>query len=342
MTVLELDAESILTRAPRQLFPGSPEEVRSAFKRLAVKWHPDHNRTDPRAATVFNHLRKARDAALGKTSEQQLILTRKRAGDKFALDYISSGKSETGQWFVGASTVSYLVDPALEDLCLPAVSMKWEFYNDQMKNEMTKYLPNRVKWEDTTSGLFLSYRRTPDQLLLSQLLQWEKVRGGTGLPDSRHVMWMISSLLNTCCYLEVTKTSHCALIPEYLLVSPEEHSVALTGPPLYATPWGQRPKAVPSAVLEAFPRLRAPDFKVTDSKLDLTMVRWLAMRALGHNNMAMLARDTSLREDMRKWVTSPAPTSAIKDYTVWEKARGKRTFTPYDATASEMLSALGV
>jgi hypothetical protein len=339
VSTLELDADEILRRAPRQLFPGDEAAVKSAFKRMAHKWHPDHCGGHPRAAEVFDHLRKARDAALGKTTERRLVLTRKRAGDKFALDYVLSGRCDAGTHYVGVSTVSYLIDSSLEDLCLPAINMKWEFHNDKMKGEMTKYLPNRVKWEDTTEGIFLAYRRNPDQILLSHLLEWERQRGRT--PDYQHVMWMISSLLNTCCYLEVTKTAHCGIVPEYLLVSPEQHSVALTGPPLYATPRGMRPKAVPQAVLQAFPRMRSPDYKVTDSKVDLTMVRQLALGALGHNNMAVLARDTALPEGLRKWLSSPAPESAIEDYKAWEKARGKRSFHHYEATAAEMHAALG-
>ncbi len=153
-------------------------------------------------------------------------------------------------------------------------------------------------------------------------------------------MWLVSSLLNTLCYLEIQKTSHCALLPHYLLLSPDMHTVALCGPPMYATPFGTRPKAVPQEVLAAYPRLRAPGVKVEDSKLDLTMLRRTAMLAVGLSNPALLARNTTLPEGMRKWLASPAPTSALADYAAWESARGKRNFANYGITASEMYVAL--
>ncbi len=203
---------------------------------------------------------------------------------------------------------------------------------------MTKYLPRRNRFETTTDGTLLVYKRNSDQILMSDLLSWEGRQAAA--IDYRHVMWMISSLLNTCCYLEIQKTAHCALLPHYMLVSPDMHSVALTGPPLYATPYGTRPKAVPQAVLDAYPRLRNPGTTVDDSRIDLLMVRRLALQALGVKNTALLARDTRLPEGMRKWLASPAPKSALKDYAAWENARGKRAFTPYGTTASEMYVAL--
>ncbi len=330
-----MTGEAILAQRPSQLFPGDAAAVKRRFHELAKEWHPDHRHGED-AAKVFQHLLRCRDAALrGEEGLERVTFTRAREGTKFALDYLHAGTCDAGKHYVSYSAVSYLVRPELADLCGPAINLRWEFADTKMATEMTKYLPDRVKHEETTEGAFLAYRRSSDQILLSDLLRWEQARGATGM-DPRHVMWLISSLLNTCCYLEISKTAHCGLVPEYLLVSPDMHSVALTGPVLYATPYGTRPKAVPQAVLDAFPRLRSPDFKVENSTLDLTMVRRMAMRALGRNNIATLKNDTALHAGLRTWLCSPAPTSALKDYVAWEELRGKRSFTTYDSTAEQM------
>lgn len=337
-----MDAKQILASRPSQLLPGDNAAVKRRFGELVRVWHPDHC-SRPDARDVFQHIVKCRDARLrGEEGLQRMVFTRTRPGPdqkpKFALDYIHSARTECGAVFVSYDNVSYLVEPGHAAFAEPAVNMRWQFPDAKVEAEMTKYLPRRNRAEHTEQGLLLVYKRNSDQMLLSDLLAYEAKQGRT-IPH-RHVMWMISSLLNTCCYLEIQKTSHCALLPHYLLVSPDMHAVALTGPPMYATPFGQRPKAVPKEVLAAWPRLRAPDTVIENSLLDLTMVRLLARRALGQSNVALLARDTSLPEGLRQWVCSPAPKSALKDYTAWEAARGKRTFTPYDNTASEMYVGL--
>lgn len=337
-----MEAAQILASRPSQLFKGSQAEIKSQFTKLAMVWHPDHCKR-PDAEDVFQHILKCRDAALrGEEGLQRVIFTRTRPQadqkPKFALDYVHQLPIECGTVFVSYENISYLVAPEQESLTAPALNMRWAFPDKKMEQEMTKYLPRRNRFEHTTQGTLMVYKRNSDQLLLSDLLAWEKSQGRT--IDYRHVMWMISSLLNTCCYLEIQKTAHCALLPHYLLVSPDMHSVALVGPPLYATPFGTRPKAVPQAVLNMFPRLRTPGTLIEDSRLDLTLVRALARQALGVTNPALLARDTLLPEGLRKWLSSPAPKSALKDYKAWEEARGKRAFTPYGTTASEIYVAL--
>ncbi len=337
-----MTADQILAQRPSQLFSGAEADVKRRFNQLMMQWHPDHSK-DPNAADVFQHILKCRDAALrGEDELRSVVFTRKRpsAGqaDKFKLAYVHSAPVECGQLYVSYDNISYLVSAQHETYTLQALGMRWSFPDKKVEQEMTKYLPRRNRWEETTQGTLMVYRRNSDQILLSDLLAWE--RKAHGKVDYRHVMWMVSSLLNTCCYLEVQKTAHLGLLSHYLLASPDMHSVALTGPPMYATPFGQRPKAVPAKVLELFPRLRAPDAVVENSRIDLMLVRALAMEALGHSNPALLARDKDLPEGMRQWLTASAPTSAVKDYMAWEKARGARKFTAYGTTASEMYVAL--
>lgn len=338
-----MDGPKILAARPSQLFPGDAAAVRRKFGELVRAWHPDHC-ARPEAADVFQHIVKCRDAVLrGEEGLQNVTFTRSSPvatgqKPKFRLDYIHAVRTECGTAYVSYDNVSYLVEPPHKAFADQAVAMRWNFPDKRVENEMTKYLPRGNRVEHTTAGTLMVYRRNSDQMLLSDLLAYERKKGNP-IPY-QHVMWMISSLLNTCCYLEIQKTSHCALLPHYLLVSPDMHSVALTGPPMYATPFGTRPKAVPQEVLSLFPRLRTAGVVVEDSRVDLTLVRSMARQVLGQSNPALLARDTTLPEGLRKWLCSPAPASALKDYVAWEEARGKRTFTPYNSTASEMYAGL--
>lgn len=334
-----MQAQQILKAGPRELFPGGSAEIKNKFKKLAGQWHPDHC-TDPQSSEVFQHILKCRDAALRGDEHVEAYTFRRAAPEEgesaeFKLAYMRARNFEMGKVLVSQTNVSYLVAKDNLGLAEQAQRQRWQFFDKKMEQEMSKYLPRPNRTIATTEGRLMVYRRESDQILLADLLDWEK-----GKVDPRHVMWMVSSLLNTCCYLEVTRTAHCALLPQYLLVSPDMHSVAITGPALYATPWGHRPKAVPSEVLDAYPLLRVKETKVEDSRLDLTLVRRMAMRALGHTNPALLARDSAVKQGLRDWICSPAPKSAVSDYVAWEKLRGNRTFTPYETTASEMYVAL--
>ena len=337
-----MNAETILASRPSQLFRGAESDIKKKFRELASQWHPDHCRL-PQAEDVFQHILRCRDAALrGEEGLHRVVFERLVSrGDqkpKFALDYVRSFATENGVVYISYDNVSYLITDDKLGLVDPVTRRKWAFPDKKMEVEMTKYLPRSNRVEQTKDGPLLVYKRNSDQILLVDLLAWHKQTGKT--MDARHVMWIISSLLNTLCYLEVQKTAHCAILPHYLLVSPDLHTVALTGPVLYATPFGTRPKAVPHKVLALHPRLKAPEAVVENSRLDLLCLRSLTMECLGLTNPALLARDTALHKGLKDWMLSKAPDSAVKDYVAWEKLRGKRAFTAYETTASEMYVAL--
>lgn len=334
-----MQAEEILALTPTRLFPGGLESVKSKFRQLAAAWHPDHC-ADPKAAEVFQHILRCRNAVMAPAEGKlRLQFTRSSpaAGEarQFTLEALHGGTFEAGKIFVSASNVSFLVEKDPLNLVPQAMKRRWQFFDGKMQHEISKYLPQYNKSVETTEGFLTVYRREPDQILLSDLLRWHG-----GKLEPAHVMWVISSLLNLCSYFEVAKVAHCAILPHYVLLNLEQHRASLTGPPLYATPWGHRPVAVPTEVLRAYPALSVKKTVLSDSRLDMTMVRKLAMNALGHTNPGLLANDRTLHQGLRDWLKTPAPASAVEDYVNWEKLRGKRRFTQYPATASEIYVAL--
>lgn len=334
-----MQAEEILATTPTRLFPGGPDKVKARFRELAAAWHPDHC-ADPKAAEVFQHILRCRNAVLAAPEgklRMQFTRTSPAAGEarQFTLEALHGSTFESGKILVSLSNVSYLVERDPLKLVPQAMKRRWEFFDGKMQHEISKYLPQHNKSVETTEGFLTVYRREPDQILLSDLLRWQG-----GKLEPAHVMWVVSSLLNLCSYFEVAKVAHCAILPHYVLLNLEQHRASLTGPPLYATPWGHRPVAVPKEVLGAYPSLAVKSNVVADSRLDLTLVRKLAMNALGHTNPALVANDKNLHPGLRQWLTTPAPASAVEDYVNWEKLRGKRRFTQYPATASEVYVAL--
>lgn len=331
-------ARKILDSSPAELFSGSEADVRDQFKKLAKIWHPDQCR-DPEAHRVFQYIQRCRDIVLGKPVDGRRSFERRVGTAKFNVDFLTQHRAEFGEILVTQSNVCYLIPREFDDLVEVARKMRWSYRSKNIENAMSRHLPRSTVTEDTKEGTLMAYRRSRTQALMRDLISYEKSRGG-GKVCELDVMWMVSSLLNLCCYLEIEKTSHCALTPDFLLVDLQDHSVSLTGPPLFAVPFWRRPKAVPREVLSSFPRLRSPSFTVNDSTLDLTMVRVLAMNLVGHKSHVTMRRDTSLPSGLRDWLGSPAPSSALVDYRAWEETRGKRAFHRYDGTARDVYDEL--
>lgn len=331
-----MTADAILSMTPGELFSGSKDDISHQFKTYAKLWHPDRNK-DPEAINVFQHLKRSMDVVLGKSNDHRLTLTR-LDGTKFNLDYVRVHEVGFGKIYVSKSSISYLINKKFSKLAEPAAKRKWSYINDSIKKEMTRFLPIPVKVEETTDGWFMAYRRKSSQVLARDLLDYNKLTGTPVEPLS--VMWMISGLLNIASYLDVHKVSHNAINPNFLLFDLEDHSVSLTGPAIFAVPFGFRPKAVPVKTLDLFPRIRVETFKAENSLIDLTLIRALALQLIGRKNSPSIRTDDALPIGLRTWLLSSAPSHAVTDYAVWESKRGKRKFHKYGITAKDVYSRL--
>lgn len=323
------NAASILAASPKALFTGDAALINSEFRKYARQWHPDHNK-DEQAAEVMEHLIRSRDRALKKDFGPSIVLERED-GSKFRMEYLTMRVADGVTVFVGVSSVAYLVNDAINDLVARAVNRKWKFANSDMEKEMIRFLPVFVREIKLKSGRLLVYRRTPDQVLMSDLIAHEKI-------VSPHASWMITRMLNIACYLEYAGVSHLSIAPEFLLVSLEHHGVSLTGPALYITPCGQRPKAAPRRTIEAIPRLKISD-TMAEGRFDLQLIRQTALDLLGDPSGNRIRNDPAIRQETVQWVSSVPAKSAIADYTAWEKSLGERKFVAYPKSARDIYAA---
>ena len=327
-----LTANQILSRTWRQLFSaGDSALIQREWRDYARIWHPDVSK-DPRAAEVMSHVTAARDRALNGP-RLEFAEFRTKEGKLFTFSYFSRRPWEAGEIFVTESTVVYRVSKDFADLAYEDEKRQWHFQDDRLRDEMTRFLPNRVRIvELSTEGRLMIYRRTKDQVLLGDLL--DRLPAGP-VPDV-HAMWMVSAMLNICTYLYLQDQTHFGFTPDVLLVSPEHHSVALTGPCLYLTEIPRRPQAVPSAVLSRWPQLRDKKAKVPYFVADTTEIRSIAMRALGVHDLATLRARDDVNSGLRTFIQSQPNKSTLEDYKNWADLRGKRKFTPYDLNPQQV------
>lgn len=329
-----MEAAQILCKLPAELFPGAPYAINKRFRELAKLWHPDHNKS-PEAPKVFEHLTRSKDYLLNGAGKS-VVLHQGDQGIRYG--YLSEHRLENIKVLSGATTISYLLTGQMQVWGRTAVKRKWEFHDDKQRAEMMRWLPEHHKLIEASEGMLVSYRRPHGDVLLSDLVDYHE-RIHTRIPPQA-VMWMVSGLLNIASYMEISGTAHGAFREEFIVVNLDDHEVRLEGPPLFACKFGTRPVYALSNTLRDWPILRTKHYVVPDSRMDLTLIRSLVMRLLGHKVARTLREDKEIPAGLVQWVLSPPPRNAVDDYVAWEDSRGKRAFHIYGLSARDVYVSL--
>jgi hypothetical protein len=333
---LQLAASEILgipASEPDRLFSMDAKCARSQLRSLNRYWHPDRN-SQSLAGWVFSHIQDLYQAALAKrrtgiwdTCDDLTIRTRNARCFRFR--YCNRYDLDSGQLFVGKRTMAQVFRPALSDLAAVAcnVAGNLDFADQHMRLAVGNYLPRGMRTLSTAESVVLVSEKSEEFVPLHHLLAHA---GGT-LP-ARHVAWIVSSLLNIGCYLQATGIAHQAISIEHLLVSPENHAIALSAGWEFATPLGTPVHALPCRSM----RLAPPDVlsrKLGDSRLDQFLVRATALDLLGSN-----LDDTP--SAMQSFLLLAPAATFIQDYERWQQTLwdsfGERRFIPLDITPDDI------
>lgn len=316
-----------LTRADAALlFPGDSGMIAQRYRTLARLWHPDRNPA-PEAAAVFAHVANlheaARQALTGFGKEARF---RTRDGRSFRFTWQTRRAAEAGEILVGRRHIVHRLAPDLDDLARAAAARTLPFAGAAMRAQMEPVLPRPVAVLDTADGMVFVHAKTPDQVLLADLLR-------LGPVEPRHAAWMITRLMNIACWFEWAGLVHGAIGPDCLLISPQHHKVALTGPLICTTNLAEPPQILPERTLSGLPHLAVPGADV-DRRVDPELVRLTIREALGDPAGTRLAADPAFPEPFATWLLMPGADGAQADFSAWERARdaafGPRRFVQWD------------
>lgn len=341
--VLLLSAEQLLSLPvdqPERLFAGDQAAMRHLYRRLAAKWHPDHN-DHPAAPLAFDRLRQLYQAACQRLEE----LSRRGPGIEefesddgrtFRLQYLRRHHFELGEMFIANHRVVFRIQPEHQDL--------WEnglrriedrsFADEAMQREMERYLPRLETHFMTAKGPVTVLHKDPGLVLLRDLVQHLG-----GKLDPRHAAWVLSSLHNLACYLEFAGLSHNAISAETYFVSPAGHFGALLGGWWYVVPVGSRLRALPSRTAEAIPGHLVADRQAT-VEIDLELIKALGRELLGdERGIGFLARP-DIPQPLFNAVRLPAAEDAVSAYQQWQNVLtssfGKRRFVELAVTPQDV------
>lgn len=328
---------------PERLFKGSPDDIKKASRLLAMRWHPDRN-PDPDALAVFQHIRRIVDKAEEKIARgawpgRGVARFTATDGAVYEINHLRRHRSELGTMYVAGTAVAFEIDRAHADLVRNAEHAVggFTYASERMREQIAPQLPAFpfVAAFRTETSYVIVMRKSPDMLLLRDVLD----HFDSSL-DPRHVAWIVSALLNLCCYFEYTGITHNALSPDTCFISPQAHSVALLGGWWYATRSGGRMVAAPAGTVAWGPH----DLLTTKRaaiRTDLELVRALGRELLGDIGGTRLARDSAAPQAMIDWLRLPASDNPIEEYRIWRTqvlhdSFGVRRFVELPLTQSDL------
>lgn len=300
---------------PERLFT-SPANVVTEHRALQKRWHPDAGGD----AKVFAHIEALRRAAEQKAHKGiwQLpgqIEISDRYGKRIRLKYRARRPFELGEMLIGLGIVTYIMPRAHEALVMNGLKQigHMRYPNETFRKSLEPHFPKVLRAFETETDWVVCIQKHSDEVLLADLI---KHLGGQ--IDPRHVAWIVSSLLNLACFLDVSEMTLNSMAVSTVFVSPAKHAVSLYGGWWYAAGAGKLLSHLPPETAPlASARLRA--HKVATSDLDLQCIKAIGRACLGDPTGGSLRGRADIPSPFSQFLQLPPAKSAFVEYERWPK-----------------------
>lgn len=317
-----LSADFILSTPvdePERVFQSTtPDGVEAKIRKLLKEWHPDvssHARAGEVTAQLNVLAAAARKRVRDGTWAEVGVVSWHSGSRRYRVRYRAKRSFELGTMYYGRGVAAYETKPEHQKLYSNALTrlstMHWA--DDKMKTEMSRFLPALMKsfTDDVTGRRVLLLDKPQGTYTVRDVVA---ARGGRLEPV--HAAWLMSGLLNVCCYLQWASLSHGDVSMDTVFMTPAEHSVSLLGGWWYAHPVGEKIESLPyrTACLAPPDSIR---MKLADERTDLLCARALVREALGSPSGMDMGGDVPL--PMTNFLRSPSSGSALEDYQVWKE-----------------------
>jgi hypothetical protein len=302
--------------SPGRLFPGDPSCNRQLFNELVKKWHPDHGGN----GEVLSHIKQLYDA-----SRKTKIDIQGRDGKHYQLQFLRQHEFELGHLFVCHKLAAFQIPKIREDFVLNGLRRIGEirYPNEEFQKSLEGYFPKVERMVETENDYWILMGKTEDALPIVDL------HSHMGTIPTKHVAWMVSSLLNLCCFMNINGLTHNGLTTKSVFVTPKNHAAFLLGGWWYSARINGDLKFLPPEVAACAPR-HITYLKKANPKVDLESVRQIARSISGS--------DTP--KPMREFFELPSADTAQVDYANWEKVLqdsfGARRFTELPILPSDI------
>lgn len=352
------DILSIPQDQPERLFPRDKSGIKSIFRKLSKKWHPDTNPGNKAASDVFAHISRLNESAKDKLESGRwetpgVFEIKQKSGKTAKIQYLKKQKFELGEFFICKDKLLYVIDKNCADFASNGINAikAFKYPNDKIKKQFKKQLPqNTKKFEAADGRQVIMMDRDPQMILLRDLLDSQG-----GKIDPKQVAWIMSRLHNMTCYLQANGLTHNAITLDTVFVLPKDqaykptkdkpisdkdHTIALLGGWWYASKEGDALTGLPAEAVSYAPR-DVLDEGRADRKIDHTLIRIIGRQLLGDITGVRLARDKNIPKPMADWLTLPGSGDAMKDFETWQQkvlinSFGKRRYVEMNVKASDI------
>ena len=313
------------------LFPYGEEEVKSKYKELVKKWHPDTN-SNPDALNVFTKITELYDKALellknGQWEKTNYILISKEDGKKIALNYDTYFDFELGTCYVTKTKIVYILGEDKKKYYNNAMQRinNLRYKDKKMEDDLSRFFPKIYQTFKTNNGEYvIVLDKTEDIYPLKKVYEYfgERI-------EDRHVAWIISRLCNLTCYLKFSGLVHNGININNCFVSPKDHSILLIGGWWYTTKEDERMIGTTKDIFSIM-SVSSKESKKSSSLTDLESVKLLGRQLLGETNCRKLSLDNSIPKPFINFLTGGSCNNPYEEFTKWDRALedsyGKRKF----------------
>lgn len=305
-----LNKEQILLiplNSPGRLFPGDSIHNKELYHDLLKRWHPDKGGD----GEVVGHIKQLYEA-----SKNTKIDINGRDGKHYQLHFLRKHEFELGEMFVCHKLAVFKIPRAREDFVLNGLKRIGEirYPNESFQKSLEGFFPKVERVVETNEDYWVLIGKTEDTLPIVDL------HSHMGFIPTKHVCWIVSSLLNLCCFMDINGLTHNGFTTKSVFITPKNHAAYLLGGWWYSARINGDIKFLPPEVAACTPR-HITRLKKADPKIDLESIRQIARSISG----------TDTPKPMREYFELPAANTAQEDYANWEKviieAFGTRKFT---------------
>lgn len=312
------------------LFERNEKSVTDIYRGYVKEIHPDIC-DDPRACDAFGKLTKLHDRAIenlrSNTWEESNVFW---LSDNTSMQYRECLEFEIGKRYSSDDSVIWEFDEEKSRYALNSYKsvMLIDFFDNKMRQTYESRIPKIGKSFVSNSRSYIRISKKSNEYPMDLFLK----RYGNKL-DGRDIAWMISRMVDLCCFLKTQGLVHNGICKENLWINSDSHMICLYGGWWYAVQEGEKMIGTTRDIFNLMPtRIRTS--KLADSITDMECVRAMFRK------IAKDIPDGYVPKEIRKWIDEGSTSDPINEYVRWnetlDKAYGCRKFKVFSAKADEI------
>lgn len=329
---------------PEMLFSGLETEVKKAYKKLSLSWHPDRRKDiSPKSGEVFAHihnlyieaLKREKAGILGKNLN--VLEIHSIDGKDFRFKYLKEKSFEMGNYYIASKFVVWAFKKEYkEDVEKGLNNISNIHYADtKMKEEFSRYMPVVYTTLETKDEFIVVMKKDPAFLNLGDIFQKQNNQ-----IDAKHVAWIMSRLYNNICFIHFNKLMHGGLNIDNIFINPQTHEVMVLGGWWYSRKENEKLTMLSRESVDVAP-LSLMNSKKAELLLDMELIKKVGRQLLGDATGMTLASKKLAPPAFITWLRDSSTKNAFEEYGTWMNkvlvdSFGQRKFIVFDVSEKDL------